>query len=257
MFNFLKIQRLAILTLVFLIISFSFSTIFIALAGDSSAGPGEFDEKEREPFEYKLMVPLPTASGTVATTTGIVDYIKTLYLFGMGIAGILAMAMIIVGGFQWMGGGSITSTRAAKSRVSNAVLGLVLLLAAYLILNTINPALVNLKEPYIYFIEWYRDFPDDGNTGTGGTGGGGGSDPCDDMDSCSEYNFYIDCVNDICSLGCTISECDILDSSDTFGCVQKNITSCSDYMFSISCQTDPCGVGGCSYDTNTKTCANN
>jgi len=124
--------------------------------------------QEREPFEYKLMVPLPTPEGTVSTTTGIVDYIKTLYFFGIGLSGIIAMILIVIAGFQWVtAAGKMSTITQAKSRISNAIFGLVILLASYLILNTINPALVNLKEPYIYFIKWTEPFEDPGTTGGG------------------------------------------------------------------------------------------
>lgn len=169
-------------------------------------------DREGDPFEYSLMVPLPTPEGMVGTTTGIVHYIKTLYLFAMGIAGILAMAMIIIGGFQWISSGtSYASVGQAKNRISNAVLGLVILLSAYLILYNINPALVDLKEPYIYFIKWTEPFEEDG---TGGTGGGGG-DWCDHInpDLCGDYTD-------------AISECG------------PNLDeSCLTY-----CESDPCGV---------------
>jgi hypothetical protein len=129
-------------------------------------------ETEKEKFNYHLMVPLPTASGTVTEVERITDYIKTIYLFAMGIAGILAMALIVVSGFQWLTAtGSMSTIGQAKARISNAILGLIVLLSAYLILNTINPNLVNLKEPVLLFLDWTENFE---NAAGGGPGGGGG-----------------------------------------------------------------------------------
>jgi len=151
-------------------------------------------ETEKEKFNYHLMVPLPTASGTVTEVEGITDYIKTIYLFAMGIAGVLAMALIVVGGFQWLTATGNTGTISqAKARINNALLGLVVLLSAYLLLNTINPALVNLKEPVLLFLDWTEEF---GNAGGGGPGGGGRPAYCDDkgITTCLEYaGNLIDC----------------------------------------------------------------
>ena len=191
-----------------LIATFVFSA-FVALAEDIP--------QEREPFEYKLMVPLPTPEGTVASTTGIVDYIKTLYFFGIGLSGIIAMILIVIAGFQWVtAAGKMSTITQAKSRISNAIFGLFILLASYLILNTINPALVNLKEPYIYFIRWNEDFPEDPGT----TGGPGGGTPnwCNDppmsgnLQDCGDYTNTIwicgPSSNENCLNYCASDPCD-------------------------------------------------
>ena len=148
-----------------------------------------------EAYKYHLMVPLPTAGGTATTTTGIVDYIRLLYLFAIGIAGVLAMAMIIYAGFRWTtAAGNYGAVSEAKRRMSGAILGLILLLASYLILNTINPALVNLKEPLLEFMIWDQPF------GTGNTpaGSSGSTKPqyCTDLGihSCADYTKLIKCT---------------------------------------------------------------
>jgi len=160
--------------------------------------------QEREPFEYKLMVPLPTPEGTVASTTGIVDYIKTLYFFGIGLSGIIAMILIVIAGFQWVtAAGKMSTITQAKSRISNAIFGLFILLASYLILNTINPALVNLKEPYIYFIKWTEDFPEDPGTTTGGVPAVPAWCDTDGVGSCEDYKttgHYGECNADPCEV---------------------------------------------------------
>jgi len=178
-----------------LIATFVFSA-FVALAEDIP--------QEREPFEYKLMVPLPTPEGTVASTTGIVDYIKTLYFFGIGLSGIIAMILIVIAGFQWVtAAGKMSTITQAKSRISNAIFGLFILLASYLILNTINPALVNLKEPYIYFIRWNEDFPEDPGTTTGGVPAVPAWCDTDGVGSCEDYKttgHYGECNADPCEV---------------------------------------------------------
>ena len=199
-------------------------------------------QTEKEKFNYHLMVPLPTASGTVTEVEGITDYIKTIYLFAMGIAGILAMALIVVSGFQWLTAtGSMSTIGQAKARITNAILGLVVLLSAYLLLNTINPALVNLEEPVLLFLDWTEEF---GNAAGGGPGGGGTPDPCQGFpNNCAAYPPLgsvtgltdDDCRNNTCGVtnGCYFS----INGGTTPSC-----DSCNNFM----CMNVPnvdCGFG--------------
>lgn len=71
-----------------------------------------------------------------------------LYYFIVIISGFAAFLMLVWGGFQWMTSvGNPTKISEAKDRLISAVLGLVLILASWLILNTINPELTLLKMP--------------------------------------------------------------------------------------------------------------
>lgn len=68
------------------------------------------------------------------------------YKFIAGIAGIAAVIMMMAGGYVWLfAGGNASKVTEAKSLMSSAVLGLTLTLGSYMILNLINPALVNPK----------------------------------------------------------------------------------------------------------------
>jgi len=81
-----------------------------------------------------------------------VDYIKYLYKFLVGIAGILAVFMIMYGGMQWIfSGGNPSKITAAKETIFGAVIGLFLAVGSYTLLRTVNPSLVtlNLKVPSI------------------------------------------------------------------------------------------------------------
>ena len=61
----------------------------------------------------------------------------------IGIAAVLAMVMIVVGGLQYMTSELVSSKQAGRERITHAILGLLLALGAYVILNEINPNLVN------------------------------------------------------------------------------------------------------------------
>jgi cytochrome bd-type quinol oxidase subunit 2 len=76
------------------------------------------------------------------------EYIVWLFNFACTIAGVVAALMIIIGGVQYMAsGGNPGLQNDAKDRITKAIIGLVLLFCVYLILNTINPDLINLRLP--------------------------------------------------------------------------------------------------------------
>ncbi len=250
----MKKSNLTFIFLILILIVFFFGSIALATS-----------QPPREPYTYHLMVPLPTAAGTATSTTGIVDYIRILYFFGIGISAVIAMGAIIIAGFQWVtAGGSFAQVKSAKDRMSNALLGLVILLASFLILNTINPALVTLREPYLYFIDWGSAFPT--TPGATGVGPGGGSQYVDCQDviaqggDCPAYRsafgglfgvllpfdreaaFINYCNNDLCGLGLNCRYVGGIFTPYPFGgCVDdtntsafdtnvcSNINTCSDY----------------------------
>ncbi len=69
------------------------------------------------------------------------DYIAGVYKWLLGSATLIAIVMLMIGGLQY----TIFQEDKAKTRIKNAVTGLVLLLSTYLILATINPQLVIFK----------------------------------------------------------------------------------------------------------------
>jgi hypothetical protein len=92
---------------------------------------------------YKIGVSLPEA--TAGTEVTVTEYIRYIYLFSLGLVGITALGGLVYGGFMYMLSGTITSKDEAKKWIWGAISGLILALAAYLILNTINPDLVRFE----------------------------------------------------------------------------------------------------------------
>jgi len=73
-------------------------------------------------------------------------YISEIYKYAIGVGGILAAMMIMIGSTKWlMAAGNSASISEAQSWVVGAVTGVVLLLSSYLILYQINPDLVLFK----------------------------------------------------------------------------------------------------------------
>ncbi len=66
----------------------------------------------------------------------------------IGICAVLAIAMIVLGGVEYMTSELVSSKESGKHKITGALLGLLLALGSYAILNTINPDLLN-SEPNI------------------------------------------------------------------------------------------------------------
>jgi len=74
--------------------------------------------------------------------------IAWLYYFIVGISGFSAFFMFVRGGFEWSSSaGNPTKIGEAKDRITSAAIGVLIVLSAYLILQTINPELTTLTLP--------------------------------------------------------------------------------------------------------------
>ena len=77
----------------------------------------------------------------------IIDYI---YRFGLGIGAFLAFGWIVYAGFRYAAAGDSPSVRSeARDQITQALLGLLLLVGATALLNIINSRLTNLVDPLI------------------------------------------------------------------------------------------------------------
>ena len=87
----------------------------------------------------------PTCANTTSGGTTLGRYLPGLFKLGIGIAGVLAVIMIMIGGVEYMMSESITSKGAGKDKMRDAIIGLLLAMGAWIILNTINPNLVDTE----------------------------------------------------------------------------------------------------------------
>ncbi len=63
--------------------------------------------------------------------------------WAIGVGGLIALGVIIYGGVLWISSaGNASLQKDAKDWIKAAVYGMVILLGAYLLLNTINPAIL-------------------------------------------------------------------------------------------------------------------
>lgn len=76
------------------------------------------------------------------------EIIAWFYYFIVIISGFAAFAMLVFGGFKYLSSaGNPTAISDAKDIIQKALLGLLLILISYLILQVINPDLILLREP--------------------------------------------------------------------------------------------------------------
>ena len=103
----------------------------------------ETSENTKFENEYKLLAPI--GGFDKINTNDIGEYFNKIFLIAIGLAGALAVIMIIIAGVQWMGTDSVFGKTEAKKQITNAVLGLLIALGSYALLNTIDPALLGTK----------------------------------------------------------------------------------------------------------------
>ena len=89
------------------------------------------------------------------------QYVRNIYILAMWLVGISALVMISIGGFWYMtSAGNTSRMNTAKGIITDAIIGLVLMLTAWLILNTINPDLTRVN---------FTGLSSSPTTGAGGT----------------------------------------------------------------------------------------
>jgi hypothetical protein len=103
---------------------------------------------------YKVLAPLPgtctdDGHGNCVVKTGtpgaLSGYINGLYRIVVAGASVLAVLMIIIGGFNYVASDAINNKEEGKSMIKGALGGLLLVFASYIVLNTVNPQLLSLK----------------------------------------------------------------------------------------------------------------
>ncbi|MFZ5365242.1 MAG: N-acetylmuramoyl-L-alanine amidase [Patescibacteria group bacterium] len=107
----------------------------------------------QKPYEPSVLIPGLDLTDIQVTTTGtgkidvpwIAQYIVAIYKYSIGLASILAIAMVIIAGFLYLtSAGNPQRIGQAKNFIIGAISGVVILASAYMILNLISPELTRL-----------------------------------------------------------------------------------------------------------------
>ena len=92
------------------------------------------------------LAPIPgLTQGVTANQAGLANFFNNLYKYLIGIAAVLAVIEIIWGGLEISTQDSVSKQSAGKERITQAILGLVLVLSPVLVFSIINPSILNLS----------------------------------------------------------------------------------------------------------------
>ena len=122
-----------LLAIVFLL-TFSAGAFFFVAGADAAQSTG---------LQYTLLEKIPGTDGLGSDLPG---YLKALYKFALITIVLSAVFMLSIGGFFYLtSAGNTSALSTAKSIIFDSLIGLTIALAAFLILNVINPDLVNVS----------------------------------------------------------------------------------------------------------------
>ncbi len=128
--------------------TFCVITIFFIFAPVLAFSQTEEEKSGTEDVPIHLQIPLPFFG--VSDSPDLSEYLTGIYRLLIGAGILFAIVMIIIAGYQWIfAGGSADKIGNAKKRIFSAVIGLILALLSYVILNAITPRLVAMRMPDI------------------------------------------------------------------------------------------------------------
>ncbi len=150
------------------------------------------DEASPPPSSFlvpSLAVPIPgvtfrppTQSGNEVNIPFLADYINGVYRFSITLGMLLAIIMVMWGGFRYLAGATVDSVSRGKEIIENAVAGFAILLGAATLLNTVSPLATRVQTITVPMIsredqiqmETHIPTGDSDGDGAPDTGGGGG-----------------------------------------------------------------------------------
>lgn len=107
-----------------------------------NAKPLDVNTRTDEDETYTLLAPFGSKLTEVRDGEGLSKYLNQMFFIAIGLAGALAVVMIVINGILYMGDESVFGKTRARQRIVMAIGGLILALGAWVLLRTINPDLV-------------------------------------------------------------------------------------------------------------------
>ena len=156
---------------------FAANVVFAEVNTPATYGNGNSTPCTNCNLNYTPLEPLPGGfSG--AQTGDLAPYLRSGFQLAILLGGLTAVIILIFGGIGYMVSEVSPSGKAkAKKRIIGAIWGLLILLGSYLLLNTINPQLVNFKTLFLP-TEGLAGGGQSGITAAPGAGGGATGGAC-------------------------------------------------------------------------------
>lgn len=112
--------------------------------------------------EFKSLVVIPGLPQD--EVVGLAGYVAAFFYISIGVAALFAVVKLVIAGARYMLSDVTNQKEAAKADIRGAVIGLLVILATFIILNTINPQIldVDLALPKVEFetVEWATAAPE-------------------------------------------------------------------------------------------------
>lgn len=116
-----------------------------AAQSNAAAGNDAPVEAGNGTVTFKPLTALPGIEEAANSTT-FPSFLNTIYKLAIGAGAVLAVIMIMIAGVQFMTSrGSVASNEAAKTRLRNALIGLLLVLSPTIVFGIINPSILDLN----------------------------------------------------------------------------------------------------------------
>jgi hypothetical protein len=140
-----KMDNKNIYKLIVLFFIVGFVVIFLVDRGDNIIASNNIGNQAAQvrTGDYVALEPLPGLTDNATAQNDIGNYLQVIFNWGIALAVVLSTLMIIVGGVQYMTIDSVAGKSDGIEKIKGAVAGLILALSAWLILNQINPQLLN------------------------------------------------------------------------------------------------------------------
>ena len=139
-------KKIILLTFSFLFIFYASAFFVTCFATDSNTASSShvIVDPTTGKITYILLEPGVGQATQIDTSGNLKLFLSSVYNFGVAAAAVLAVLMIAWGGVEYMTTEAFQGKSDAKNKIWNAIFGLLLVLASYLILWTINPNIINL-----------------------------------------------------------------------------------------------------------------
>ena len=120
---------------------------------DCNTVGGQWDTTTNDCYTKEVASPIMISVGGATGSTTLTKYIAEFYKYLTAAAAVLAVIYLMIGGFQILASAGGDQVGEGRKHITSAILGLVLIFCSYVLLQTVNPALVNLQPPRIKLIK--------------------------------------------------------------------------------------------------------